>query len=164
MDYKPNPDLWVHFSMTSDYRGCGNMNIASMQMGTSTKDGKSPFASPVQRDQWGYLISGAEEGTPQGGIRLSELGTYLKGKYSGKEIMVTFARYPQAGKYGSETKWNDHFEAWELMELLENSPEWARRVSDWYNTGHNPPSHLRSYVILFHSDMYPVSDEARSIV
>lgn len=142
--YKPDPDVWVRFSGSISARGCGNITIYGMQTAKSTTKGESPYANPHT----------CPAGTPYGGIRLTEILAYLKKNFSGRELDLTFVHYTgiyrqNSGKYkNGKTVYTDEFVAGEFMELLDHTPE-AKRVHDWFNTNHNPPSHLRSYSIVF---------------
>lgn len=162
-DYKPDPDVWVQFTLSISPKGCGNRTIHSMN---TAKGKRSPFASTST--SYGY-----QQGTPTGGIRLTEVIAYLRNNSFGREIDLAFVHYPTnrstggSGKkeYQSKTGtlYNEHFKAHEFMELLDHTPE-AKRVNDWFNNNHTPPSHLRSYSIVFHDQRYPVTDEFKEII
>lgn len=141
-------EVWVRFSIYASNRGCGNYNIYAISTKVS-KDGKNPYSPPEPRRPWDY--------TPPS-YKLSEVMDWLKTHYSGRELTITFARYPWPANtaspdpYTGKAKGPDErystFEGHEFMQLLEKHPN-AKRMSDWLNTNHFPPSHLRSYAILF---------------
>lgn len=136
-------EVWVRFSVCASNRGCGNYDIYAIGTAMS-KRGNNPWAPARswERAQHEY--------------KLSEVMAKLERIYKGRELTLTFARYPfreedswikedQRGPDGRLAKFEGH----EFMQLLEKHPN-ARRMTDWLNTNHNPPSHLRSYVIVFH--------------
>ena len=146
--YKPDPDVWVQFTAAGSYKGCGNRTLHGMN---TARGKKSPFATS---GTFGY-----NEGTPAGGIRLTEVIAYLKKHHSGRELDLTFVHYPSHSGIemplnNGTVNYTDNFKAWEFMELLDHTPE-AKRVNDWFNTNHTPPSHLRSYSIVFHAVEMP---------
>lgn len=152
-------NVWVRFQTSGgNSQGCGNMSIYSMATMAEKVKGENPWLPPSYRNT---PYAKAYDGTqPTAGIPLIQLEAYLRANFTGREYSMTFKRAPR----------EKHFIAYEFMLLLEHKmKDVAVRSGDWYNTNHNPPSHLRSYNLVIPgrcwggSKVWTISDEDKKV-